>query len=297
MSRTAISLGLFDGVHLGHRAVLDTALRQAENGLSPMVFTFPAETAAQKGAGFLYPTDVRNALFAECGEFAGLHIPDFEDVRGLDGETFARELLAEQDGAAFVACGRDFRFGRGAAWGVDDLVRFGKAYGFTVEIVEDVTAAGGKVSSTRIRECLQSGEIRLANTLLGAPYRITREITHGAHLGHTIGFATINQSFAEGQLVPKFGVYASETLTPGGWRQSITNIGVKPTVGYAGGPLAETHILGYSGDLYGRELTVVLTDYIRGEQKFASLDALISQMHSDIETRRKLSDNYHVSNT
>ena len=288
MSRTAIALGLFDGVHLGHRAVLNAALRQAENGLAPMLFTFPAETAAQKGAGFLYPTPVRNALFAECGEFAGLHIPDFADVRDLDGETFAGELLSGQDGAAFVACGRDFRFGRGAKWDTDDLVRFGKVYGFTVEIVEDVTALGGKVSSTRIRECLLAGDIRLANTLLGAPYRITQEVTHGAHLGHTIGFATINQSFAEGQLVPKFGVYASETLTPAGWRQSVTNIGVKPTVGYTGAPLAETHILDFSGDVYGETLTVTLTGHIRDEQKFNSLEALVAQMHTDIRTRREL---------
>lgn len=294
---TAVALGLFDGVHLGHRAVLAAALRQAEHGLLPLVFTFPAETAARKGAGFLYPTSTRNALLRECGEFADLHIPDFSEVRSLDGERFARALLHERDGAAYVCCGRDFRFGKNAGWNADDLKAFGTKYGFAVEIVDDVERGGEKVSSTRIRSLLLEGRIVEANVLLGAPYRITQTVTHGAHLGSTIGFATVNQLYRGEQLVPRFGVYASETLTPDGWKQSVTNIGVKPTVHYKGTPLAETHILDWQGDLYGQELTVILTDFLRGEQKFAGIDALTAQLARDIAERRQLSENHHQTNT
>lgn len=294
---TAIALGLFDGVHLGHRAVLQAALRQAERGLSPMVFTFPAETAARKGAGYLYPTETRNALLYACGAFSALHIPDFSQVRDLDGETFVRTLLHERDHAAFVSCGRDFRFGKGAAWNTEDLIRFGRQYGFTVEIVEDVAADGEKISSTRIRRLLQAGDTAGANALLGEPYRITQTVSHGAHLGNTIGFATINQVYAPGQLVPKFGVYASETKTPDGWRASITNIGIKPTVDYQGAPLAETHILDYEGDLYDRDVTVILTAFLRSERKFDSIAALTAQLQADTHERRQLSGNYHLINT
>lgn len=293
----AVALGLFDGVHLGHRAVLNAALRQAANGLRPAVFTFPAESALRKGApGYLYPTDTRNDLLHACG-FASLIVPDFSEVRDLDGETFVRALLHEQEGAAYVCCGPDFRFGRDAAWDAGDLRCIGRHCGIAVEVVDDVRMEGVKVSSTAIRSLLQDGEIAHANRLLGAPYRIRQTVSHGAHLGSTIGFATVNQVFAEGQLVPKFGVYASQTLTPDGWQDSITNIGVKPTVHYGGAPLAETHILGFGGDLYGRTLTVILTDFLRAEQKFDSLDALTAQLGQDIRMRRQLSGNYHHSNT
>ncbi len=293
----AAALGLFDGVHLGHRAVLNAALRQAAQGLRPAVFTFPAESALRKGGGgYLYPTDVRNALLHECG-FAKLTVPDFSEVCGMDGKTFVRSLLCEQMGASYVCCGADFRFGRGAAWNAQDLCRLGKNCGIYVEVVPDVTVEGVRVSSTDIRKALQAGEIESANRLLGAPYRICQTISHGAHLGSTIGFATINQVFAEGQLVPKFGVYASQTRTPDGWRDSITNIGVKPTVDYSGAPLAETHILDFEGDLYGETLPVILTAFLRTEQRFDSLDALTAQLGSDIRMRRQLSNNYHNPNT
>ena len=291
---TAVALGLFDGVHLGHRAVLAAAAAQAANGLVPAAFTFQPGLSAAKGAqGFLYPESLKEQLLREACGMEQIFAPDFQELSGLSGEAFVREVLCGTLHAAYAVCGRDFRFGKGAACGAADLVRFCASSGIAVEIVGDVESDGGKVSSSRIRTLLETGEIAAANTLLGAPYRLQGEIVHGAHLGHTIGFATINQSFEPGQLVPRFGVYASETCTPDGWRLSVTNIGVKPTVGYTGLPLAETHILDFSGDLYGQVLEVVLTDFLRGEQKFDSLETLQLQLDSDITARRQLSGNYH----
>lgn len=296
--RTAAALGLFDGVHLGHRAVLQAAAEQQKNGLTPAAFTFHPGFAAFKGAGgYLYPKTLKaNILRGECG-IQEIVSADFADIASLSGEDFVQAILCKQMHAAYVVCGADFRFGRGAAWDASDLRRFGAQYGFETEIVGAVCSGGKPVSSSRIRALLTAGDITAANALLGSTYRIFGEIVHGAHLGHTIGFATINQSFTEGQLVPRFGVYASVTRTPDGWQQSITNIGIKPTVGYAGLPLAETHILDYSGDLYGQELEVVLTDFLRGEQKFDSLETLQLQLRSDIAVRRQISNVYHHSDT
>lgn len=297
-TKTAVALGLFDGVHQGHRAVLQAALRQKPNGLTPAAFTFHSEMAAHKGAaGFIYTTDTKRWLMEqECG-MERIYAPSFELVSGLTGDEFAKTILLERMNAAFVSCGEDFRFGKCALWDVQDLVKFGRKYGFAVEIVEEVRMGGNVVSSTSIRELLLQGNLQEVNRLLGSPYLLHSQVMHGAHLGSTIGFATINQHFAEGQLVPMYGVYASETQTPEGWFPSVTNVGVKPTVTSAGIPLAETHILDYTGDLYGKTVTVALTERLRGEQKFDSLAALTAQLDKDITMRRQLSKNYHPFNT
>ena len=294
-ARTSAALGLFDGVHLGHRQILRTAA--AQEGLVPAVFTFQPSLAAFKSTdGFLYPAPLKEQLLRECG-IQSLYAPDFAEIADLSGETFVRDILREHMGAACVVCGRDFRFGKGAACDSRVLMQLCTQYGIRMEIIDDVECAGSKVSSTRIRSLLRAGSITEANMLLGIPYRIQGQVLHGAQLGRTIGFPTVNLAFAEGQLVPCFGVYASETVTPQGHFLSVTDIGVKPTVGYAGLPLAETHILDFSGDLYGQEITVFLTGFLRREQRFDSLESLTAQLHSDIARRRQLSGNYHAADT
>ena len=296
--RSAVAVGLFDGVHQGHRAVLQAALRQKKNGLIPSAFTFHPELATKKGAaGFIYPTELKTWLLeTECG-MERIYAPPFELVSGLSGDDFAKIILRERMEAAYVSCGQDFRFGKDARWDAEDLRLLGEKNGFAVEIVDDVRSGGETISSRTIRSLLEAGELKKANLLLGSPYMIRSEVVHGNHIGTGMGFATINQPYAEGQLVPEFGVYASETLTPDGWYRSVTNIGVKPTVGYQGNPLAETHIIDYVGNLYGKNVSVILTKQLRKEQKFETMDALMDQMAKDIIIRRQLSKNYHEFNT
>ncbi len=281
---SAVALGLFDGVHLGHRRVLELVRLQKANGLRPSVFTFATETVGVKhdaALDYLYPTTQKCRMLRDCGMEWISHHP-FAEVCGLDGETFARTVLAERFSAAYVCCGRDFRFGKNAACGVAELSRFGERFGFAVAVADDVLADGASVSSSRIRNHLKHGEMEAAAALLGAPYTIEQEVVHGARLGRTIGFPTINQVFAEGQLVPKFGVYASETTVDGRTYPSLTNIGCKPTVHYDGVPLAETYIMDFAGDVYGRTLQVALHRFLRGERKFASVAALTEQMQRDL---------------
>ena len=282
--RTSAALGLFDGVHLGHRAVLKEALAQKQNGLQPCAFTFSPESAAGKGAKYIYGKAEKEHIIRDICLIEKIYSHDFADICGMDGETFAKEILCGEMNAAHVVCGKDFRFGTGASCGIDELAGFGRKYGFTVQTVDDVCLGGERVSSTEIRRFLTAGELRRANLFLGKPYMIMKEVSHGAQLGRTLGFPTANQVFESGQLVPKFGVYASRTLADGKWYPSMTNIGVKPTVEYGGAPLAETYIHGFSGDLYGRALQVVLLDFIRAEKRFASVDELREQISSDVNT-------------
>ena len=283
MPKTAAALGIFDGVHLGHREVLGTAAGQKEKGLMPCAFTFPPESTAFKGAeGYIYSSAEKEHILREHCGMEHILSPEFASVCGMEGEEFARDILAGELNAAFVCCGRDFRFGRGASCGAEELQAFGRRFGFRVQTVEDVCLDGVRVSSTEIRRLLLAGDVAGADKLLGEPYMIRRTVTHGAQLGRTIGFPTINQVFEPGQLIPAFGVYASLTRTGGREYRSMTNIGVKPTVAYGGAPLAETYIHGFSGDLYGTAPEVILLRFIRPERRFSSTEELKKQIAADI---------------
>lgn len=283
--KTAVALGLFDGVHLGHRAVIDAALAQRENGLTATVFTFEPECVLRKSggsSGYIYTRTEKEILLREQIGVDDIVSPPFEQLCSLSGEKFTREVLSGQLNAAYVCCGDDFRFGRNAACGARELTDYGRRYGFAVEVVSPVEYGGSAVSSSRIRELLQSGDITAANELLGSAYFINATVTDGNHIGRTIDFPTINQEFAEGQLVPRYGVYSTHANVGGRVLPSVTNVGVKPTVGGVDRPLAETHIIGYSGDLYGKNVDVCFSGFIRPERKFGSLDELKAQIAADI---------------
>lgn len=289
--RTAAALGLFDGVHRGHRAVLELAAKQAENGLLPVVFTFDPEYALSKksGGGFIYGSEYKNKLLSDMG-FRNVYSVSFGDVCTMEGEEFAETVLKQRLNAEIVCCGEDFRFGKGASCGVEELADFGEKLGFSVIAAEKVSLDGTAVSSGAIRKCLLNGDITKANELLGRPYAIEREVVHGAHLGNTIGFPTINQLFESGQLVPKYGVYASRTYVGDKSYPSVTDIGIKPTVDYGGAPLAETHIIGFSGDIYGSTVRTELIAFIRPEMRFDSVSDLRERITEDRDTAILLLD-------
>ena len=284
-TRTAVALGLFDGVHLGHRAVINAALAQKKNGLSSLVFTFEPDCVLRKAGGtqgYIYTKTEKEILLCEQIGVDEIVSPPFERLCCLSGEEFADEILCRQLRAAHVCCGNDFRFGKNAACGANELMDFGKRFGFEVEVISPVEYGGSIVSSSRVRELLLKGDITLANELLGFNYFINAEVSNGNHIGRTINFPTINQEFSDGQLIPKFGVYSTLTNVGGKVMPSVTNVGVKPTIEGVRRPLAETHIIGYNGDLYGKSADVCFKSFIRPEMKFASLDELKAQINKDI---------------
>lgn len=287
IKKSAVALGFFDGVHLGHRAVIELAVKQEKNGLVPSVFTFNPEAVSGRKSddGYIYSSGEKSELLSECG-IDNIFSVSFEEVCNLSGEEFVKKILIDKMNTEFVCCGNDFRFGSSASCGTDDLREFGKRYGFEVRTADDVKSEGEIISSTKIRKFLLDGDVVKAHHFLGRRYTINKEVVHGNHLGNTIGFPTVNQIFDKGQLVPKFGVYASDVCINGNYYKAITNIGMKPTVNYGGMPLAETYIDGFSGDLYGKTIQVNLYEFIRPEQKFASVDELKQQIAEDTENMR-----------
>ncbi|MBR2284760.1 MAG: riboflavin biosynthesis protein RibF [Ruminococcus sp.] len=284
--RTAAALGLFDGVHTGHRSVIDMAVRAAAGAMQPAVFTFDCKSMSFKqgrGIEYIYTDTYRERLLHSLG-IERIFSSDFRELKDMSGEEFVRRVLSERMNAGYVVCGRDFRFGRNASCGAEELRELAAREGITAEIAGDVTMDGENVSSRRIRTLLSEGSIEPANDLLGEPYTVYAEVVHGAALGRTIGFPTANQLFSEGQLIPKAGVYGSAALIDGTWHASMTNIGVKPTVDFTGSPLAETYISDFSGDIYGQVISVRLLRFIRPEQKFSSLDGLRAQIARDISS-------------
>lgn len=276
---TAVSLGMFDGLHRGHFAVLN-AMKARAGKLKTVVFTFSTDTARPDAKTNLHlmSRDMRDDLLRDFG-IDYIVEPDFSNIRDMLPEEFAEDFLLGSLNAKIVFCGEDFRFGKKAAAGAADLREFlsGNAETVAVPVVLD---SGEAISTTRIRSLLQSGDVALANKLLGRPFAIDFAVEHGRELGRTWGLPTINQSFPKNFAVPKFGVYASHTVLDGKEHVSVTNVGVKPTVG-SGHILAETYIHGFSGDLYGKRVPVKLIEFIRSEKKFSSVEKLRSQIEED----------------
>lgn len=287
--KTAVALGLFDGVHLGHRKIIEFTKRFEECGFAPTVFTFGSSGITEKQGRrqeYIYTDPQKETILEKLG-MRYCFSADFSSLKNLSGEEFMREILLKKLNAYHVVCGHDFRFGRNAECGIEELIRYGQKHGFGVVIGPDIMQNGEKISSQRIRELLENGKIKEANRLLGARYNIAGEVVHGNELGRTLDFPTINQKFSIGQLVPKRGVYHTLTEIDGRKYTSVTNVGVKPTVEKNIQPLAETHILDFSGDLYGKTVKVEFCGYIRGEMKFASVEELKKQVHKDIAKVRE----------
>jgi riboflavin kinase/FMN adenylyltransferase len=284
--KTAVALGMFDGVHIGHRAVFGRTRSFEKDNIKAAVFTFDTESIRCKH-GKAYRYILTNAEKLRMINEAGIqhvYCADFSGLCSLSAEDFVKKILIDSMNAAVVVCGPDYRFGKGAVCGVNELKNFGRKYGFELSIVNPVVMDNETVSSSAVRELLAEGNIKKANLFLGYNYTVKSVVCHGNHIGRTIDFPTVNQEFGEGQLIPARGVYASYVTIDGTRYCSVTNIGVKPTVGGCAVPLAETHIIGYSGDLYGRSLEIVLSDRIREEKKFGSLDELREQIKKDTQT-------------
>lgn len=280
----AVALGLFDGVHLGHRAVLNAAAACANaHGYTACAFTFAADSVPQKRGytlEYLY-TDVQKfALMEKCG-ITAVYASAFGEICALDGERFCQSVLIDRFHAKDVFCGADFRFGAKAAWNVEALEAFGIQMGFRVHRISPVCYGGEVISSTRIRRAVKTGMAEHAAALLGAPYQICGNVIHGAARGRKHAVPTINIPFASGQLVPAYGVYVSRTHTKQGTFDSVTDIGVKPTVSQTQPPAAETFLLSFSGDLYNQPCTVELLHFLRAEQKFPDETALYRQIARD----------------
>ena len=279
--KTAVALVYFDGLHLGHVFVISCALNEK---FAPAVFTFNCDTTLPK---FQSPEDIisfenKCELLDKMG-VKYIYAPDFAEVCGLSDEDFVKEVLVKRLNAAFACCGRNFRFGKNSSGTPERLAEIGKKYGITVKIAEDVCLDGELISSTHIRELIRKGEIEAANRLLGYELMFNLPVVYGNQLGRTIDFPTINQVIPETNIIPRFGAYKSYVQVHGKHYRGITNIGVRPTVGDNTKVVMETHIVGFSGNLYGEKIAVSLVKFLREERKFADLNELKKQLKEDLK--------------
>lgn len=283
-SPTAVAIGFFDGIHLGHRKVLDNILDLKQKGLSSCVFSYMVSKQipqAKTGLRYLRTATLKQNYLQDLGVDT-LVMPEFESFCSLTPEEFARDILCEKLHAQVVCCGRDLHYGKNASADVEQLQEDGKRFGFEVKIVDPVCIDGKKVSSSLIREYIREGNVDKANELLDRPFALDFEVVKGNQLGRTIAFPTINQVLPEQFVIPKFGVYVSVAVIDGKVYPAVTNVGVKPTIG-SDKILAETHIVGYHGDLYGRQIEVRLLKFTRPEQKFSGVPELKAQIARDTE--------------
>lgn len=284
----AAALGIFDGVHLGHRRVLAHTLSHG----ACHVVTFAADSMPHKrgkAVRYIYNDEQKRRLLTACGANAVYALP-YTELSDLDGASFCKQVLQEQIHADSVIVGEFFHFGKDAANTASDLKRFGQRFGFSVEIVQQLRdEANVPLSSSHVRFLLESGEIEKANQLLGADYQILSHVVTGQQLGSTVlGIPTANQLFEPWQCIPHRGVYASFAEINDIWVPAITNIGVRPTVtGGNAQPIAETHLIDWNGDLVGKLLPVTLCRFIRPERTFDSMESLAVQIKRDIRTRMR----------
>ncbi len=290
----SVAMGNFDGVHLGHRAVIDAA-RAARPDAPLGVVTFephPREYFAPDAPPFrLMDATARANRLARLGVAHLYELPFGPVLAGQSPEGFARDVLAAGLGVAHVAVGRDFRFGHKRAGDAALLSELGRRFGFGVTAVPLTGLPGDDpASSTAIRAALEAGHPREAERMLGHWHRIEGEVLHGAKRGRELGYPTANMAVA-GRVLPRLGVYAVlvDVLTGphrGSYR-GVASLGVRPMFG-ENAPNLESYLFDFSGDLYGQQLSVALVEYLRPEAKFDGLDALIAQMRRDEADARKV---------
>lgn len=286
-----IALGFFDGVHLGHGALLRTAKQRAkELGCTAAAMTFdvhPQQVLTGSAVPLLTLPGERTRLMKEQYNMDEVIILPFDrELASLEWEQFVQKYLQD---ACHVVCGYDYRFGRGGHGTAQKLARKCKDLGKGCDIVEKVELDGEAVSSTRIRALLQEGNIKQTNLCLGHAYAMTGTVIRGKQLGRKLGIPTANLAIAEGILPPKKGVYATKVHLPGGSVHiAVTNVGLRPTVEDGLGLMVEPWLLDFDGDLYGSEIRVEFHHFIRPEQRFDSVDALKAEILRNAARTREL---------
>jgi riboflavin kinase / FMN adenylyltransferase len=289
--KTVVTIGTFDGVHIGHRKIIDRVVRDAAtNDFESVILTFfPHPRIVLHGGDgikLLNTLDEKKALLEQTGLQNLIVHPFDEAFANLTARDFVASVLVKQLNVAKIIIGHDHRFGKNRDAGIDDLVAFGHEFGFEVAQIPAQEIDAVSVSSTKVRKALSEGKMALANDYLGYDYFLTGTVIKGKQLGRTIGFPTANIAIAESyKLVPKNGIYIARSIIGGQTVNGMLSIGTNPTVG--GHDLSiEIYYLDFNDDLYGKTLSVSILDFIRDEQKFDSIDALKAAISNDESVAR-----------
>ncbi|TKB68379.1 MAG: bifunctional riboflavin kinase/FAD synthetase [Nitrospira sp.] len=284
------TIGNFDGHHLGHRALLQTVVETARKAQgTALVLTFEPHPvkilAPHVDLKFLTTVEEKLAHFETSGIDEVVFLEFTPTFAAMSPDQFAEDILHRSLTLAELFVGNHFAFGKGRAGRIDDLVRFGRQYGFRVHPVTPVVMEGDVVSSSRIRRLILEGKMEQATVLLGRVYGIRGAVVHGVQQGQAMGWPTANLRIPADRVVPPDGVYAARAVYGGQTFDAIAYIGTRPTFG-AGERLIEVNLLDQTSDLYGQEITVQFVARVRGDHIFASADELSKQIARDVEQAR-----------
>lgn len=285
---SAVAIGKFDGVHLGHRKLIHKIIEQKKKNLFATVFTFDTLAATFFGSEEKELTTIteKRQIFKEMGVDVLIEFPLNRETAATEPEEFLHRYLAEQMQTAYICAGTDLSFGKNGAGNYAMLKEHADKYGYRTELIDKVTVDGEEVSSTRVREAVREGRMKDAARMLGTPYSVRGVVEHGRRLGRTIGMPTANLIPEQDKLLPPYGVYYSRVTADGKIYRGISNVGCKPTVNTENAVGVETYLYDFKNDLYGREITVELLAFRRPEMKFDSVEHLKGQMEADIAAGR-----------
>lgn len=283
---TVLTLGVFDGLHLGHQLIMQTVVRRArELGSVPTVITFDPHPRAvlhpESAPPLLQTFDQKIEGFGVLGIEQTIIVRFTEEFSRIAAGDFLRDVVKDRLHSQEVYLGKGFAFGHNREGNIELLRRCGSELGFVAGEVPEVSLRGQRVSSSRIRQLLARGQVNLARRMLGRPYGVEGRVERGAERGRQLGFPTANLH-PHNRVIPRNGVYVTGTLIDGRWHRSVANVGVRPTFGDAAEPSVETFVMNWAGDLYGDVVRVRFLYRLRDEKKFASIDELSIQIAKDV---------------
>ena len=285
------ALGCFDGVHVGHSYLISEAKKIAdEKNIQTAVWSFtepPKNYFKPHSIPLLTLHSEKQIAMQRLGVDILVSVPFDQQTSSLSAEDFFNEILIKRMKSAHIVCGFNYRFGKGGVGDTELLCKLCDKNNIEISVIPPITVDGITVSSSEIRTAIDNGNVELAKKLLGRPYSLRAKVISGKHLGHTLGFPTINQEFEGDKAVPLYGVYLTQIQIGKKTKYGITNIGVQPTVN-ANKLYAETNIFDFSGDLYGKTITVEFLRFLRTERKFDSVDDLKSQISNDIQKAKSM---------
>lgn len=282
-----LCLGNFDGVHLGHRQLVDAVLEKynvfRNHSMNICCGAWFFDSNFYKNTDEIYSLKEKLDVFASLGlEYA--IIADFNEMKSLSPEDFVKDILQNQCKCIHAVCGENFRFGSKATGDSNSLVELMNGNASVVPLMAVSDSEKTVISSTYIRSLLINGDILSANLLLGKNYSICENVVHGKALGRKLGIPTINQNVQSKHLILKNGIYATLCTIDDNQYQGVTNVGTRPTVDHDGHKNIETHIIDFDGDCYGKNVKIEFITRIRDEMKFDSIDSLKNQIQKDIST-------------
>lgn len=282
--RSAVALGKFDGVHLGHQALIRKITEQKHRGLCATVFTFDTSASAFFGGEEkeLSTKAEKRRIFQRMGADVLIEFPLNAETAATEPEEFVRRYLAGQMQAAYLCAGPDLSFGKQGAGNHALLARYAGELGYRVEVIDKVMVDGEEVSSTRVRDAVRRGDMEAVHRMLGAPYSVSGNVKHGMQLGRTLGMPTANLLPEADKLLPPRGVYYARVVLGDRSYKGISNVGCKPTVSDSPVMGVETYLYDFDGDLYGKDISVELLAFRRPEMKFNGVEGLRAQLREDI---------------